>query len=1086
MTAAASPEAASAERAERRQLTIMFCDLVDSVGLSTRLDPEDLHEVTAAYRQACARAIEQYNGYTARYLGDGVLIYFGYPEAHEDDAERAVRAALDIVQAVAKLNKELGSFPDVNLQVHIGVATGVVVVGDERSGAVDEIGGVARYWSLVSATGEAANLAARLQALAGPNGIIVSALTRQLTGEAFDYRDLGPQHLKGFSQPITAYRVVGERDISRLAARSAAPTPFVGRDAEIAALLDSWRSAAAGHGRVVMIAGEAGIGKSRIAAEAWRRILQGAAGLPAAVWFQCSPYDVNEPLYPIIKELRRAARLDWSVGPRENFDRLADAMAEGDAAEPHAVALLGDLLGLGADDRFPLPSAGAAVRRALTLDAVHGWLARHGMGENGIFVVFEDVQWADPTTRHLLGRIARWAVGAPAMVVITLRTGKFGVGDFLDEIGLAGDALPHVHIREVRELGSADALRLASAVAGTQWLGDVRLAAVLARSEGIPLYIEELVKSVVAGADLSLADGPDESSVPNTLHDALMAQLDQLGAAKAVAQHAAVLGHDFPLSLLTVVAGRDADKLVGELDRLVAARIVVEHPIGLGLFAFRHALLRDIAYRSLLRRDRRQIHLRAAAALAERQEAGEGATDDLIARHYSLGENYADAVRFRVQGANAAIARSAHEEALAMLRAAARDLRKLEGGQWTAVELEIVFAQAVALRSLRGYAAPEVEERLLRARELCIACGDTKNRFNVEWGLFQCTLVQRDITRAQRLAEELFEHAERHPDRPLVDAWLARGMVAQINTEYAASKRFLETAVNLSRPETDPPNFFTHGQNPGLFSLAYLSRTLCYLGLLDQARASIGRCVALAARRASDPGHLHSHVNALVHAARVYNLCGDLAAEKRFAEEAQDVAVRNHFAYYEAVSRCHLGWVAGSQGSVAEGIDMMRAGLAALEKSGTSLALSQFFVMLTQLYLRAERWRDAATALDQVQQGDAPWSAEFNRVRGELLSLRPDPDLAAAETAYRAALDVAQRQGTALMILKTALSLAEFLRRSGRPHEAREVLAAGLAALPEGHDAADVQRAQRLLEMLSRTERDSQATMGGGIGWVSS
>jgi hypothetical protein len=527
-----------------------------------------------------------------------------------------------------------------------------------------------------------------------------------------------------------------------------------------------------------------------------------------------------------------------------------------------------------------------------------------------------------------------------------------------------------------------------------------------------------------------------------------------------------------------MVAGRDADGLVGALRRLIAARIVVEHPTGPGLFGFRHALLRDIAYRSLLRRDRRQIHLRAAAVLAERQGPGEGATDDLIAHHYSLGENYADAVLFRLQAANAAIARSAHEEALAMLQAAARDLRNLKGGQWAAVELEIVFAQAVALRSLRGYAAPEVKELLLQARELCIACGDTKNRFNVEWGLFQCTLVQRDITGAQRFAEGLFEHAERHPDRPLVDAWLARGMVAQTTAEYVASKRFLETAVSLSRPETDPPHFFTHGQNPGLFSLAYLSRTLCYLGLLDQARASIERCLAIAARRASDAGHFYSYVNALVHAARVYNHCGDLAAEKRFAEEARDVAVRNHFAYYEAVSRCHLGWVAGSQGSLAEGIETMRAGLAALERTGTSLALSQFFLMLTRLYIRAERWREAATVLDRVPQDNPRWSAEFNQVRGEFLSLRPDPDLAAAETAYRVALDIAQRQRAALLILKSALALAEFLRRSERRQEARDVLAAGLEALPEGHDVAEAQRAQRLLERLSQGELDEELTKG--------
>ncbi len=1078
MTAAASTEAAIAERAERRQLTIMFCDLVDSVGLSTRLDPEDLHDVIAAYQHACARSIDQYIGYIARYVGDGVLIYFGYPEAHEDDADRAVRAALDLVQMVAKLNEELGSFPDLNLRVRIGVATGLVVVDEERSSVVDETGSVARSWSGVSVTGEAANLAARLQGLAGANEIVISVLTRKLAGEAFDYRDLGPQQLKGFSQPVSAYQVVGKRDISRLAARSAAPILFVNRDPEIAMLLASWQSASSGRGRVVVIAGEAGIGKSRIAAEAWRRIHQGAAARPAALWFQCSPYHVNVPLYPIVKELQRTAHVDWSAEPRENFDRLAAAVAEADAAEPHAVALLGDLLGLGVDDRFPPPSVGAAAKRALALDAVHGWLARRSTGESGIFIVFEDAQWADPTTKHLLGRIARWAADATAMVLVTLRTEKFAVGEFLDEIGLVSGALPHVHIREVRELDSADARRLANAAAGSRRLGNARLAAILARSEGIPLYIEELAKSVVASADLSSADGVDEGNVPNTLHDALMAQLDQLGEAKAVAQHAAVLGHDFSLPLLTAVAGRDADRLIVALHRLIAARIVVEHSSGLGLFGFRHALLRDIAYRSLLRRNRRRIHLRAAAALAENQGAGEGATDDLIARHYSLGENYAAAVPVRLRGANAAITRSAHEEALAMLRAAEQDLRKLKSGKWAAVELEIVLAQAVALRSLRGYAAPEVEERLLRARELCIASDDTKNRFNVEWGLFQCTLVQRDIARARRLAEGLFEHAERHPDRPLVDAWLARGMVAQTASEYVASKRFLETAVSLSRPETDRPHFFTHGQNPGLFSLAYLSRTLAYLGLFDQARASITRCLAIAARRAGDPGHLHSHVNVLVHAARVYNHCGDLATEKRFAKEALELAHRNHFAYYEAVSRCHLGWVAGSQGSLAEGIEMMRAGIAALEKTGTALASFQFLVMLTQLYIRAERWPEAATALNRLPQDSPRWSAELNRVRGEFLSLRPDPDLTAAEAAYRVALDTAQRLGAAVLILKSTLSLTEFLRRSARPQEAHDVLAAGLMALPEGQDTPDMQRAKWLLERLSQAESDNGATKG--------
>jgi class 3 adenylate cyclase len=476
MAEGASPEAALSERAERRQLTIIFCDLVDSVGMSTRLDPEDLRDVIDSYHRASARSIDRYNGYVARYFGDGILIYFGYPEAREDDAGQAVRAALDVVQTVNKLNDELEAFPSVDLRVRIGIATGLVVVGDERSGVVAEMGTV---------TGEAANLAARLQALAGHNGIVVSAVTRRLAGEAFVYRDLGPQQLKGFSRPMAAYQVVGEREISRLAARSPAPTPFVGRDTEIAMLLAAWQSAAAGRGRVVVIAGEAGIGKSRIAAEAWRRLRPGAAGLPSAALFQCSPYHINEPLYPIVKELQRAARLDRAAEPRDNFDRLAAAVAEGGAAEPHEVALLGDLLGLGADDRFAPPVVGAAAKRNLTLNAVQGWLASRAMYGGGIFITVEDAQWADPTTRHLLGRIAQWAVEAPAMVTITLRTENIGAGDFLGEIGLEGTAR-HVEICEVRELNPAEAKLLANEAAEGQQLDEPRLAAVLVRSGGSP------------------------------------------------------------------------------------------------------------------------------------------------------------------------------------------------------------------------------------------------------------------------------------------------------------------------------------------------------------------------------------------------------------------------------------------------------------------------------------------------------------------------------------------------------------------------------------------------------------------------
>ena len=1069
-------------KAERRQLTIMFCDLVNSVKLSSQLDPEDLRDVIAAYQRDCARSIKRYNGHVARCVGDGILAFFGYPTAHEDDAERAVRAGLELVEAVSKLNDSMGRFADTELQVRVGIATGLVVVGDVIAEGVTDRDAVA---------GEASNLAARLQGLASPNSVIVSSVTRQLAAERFEYSDLGTRALKGFARPVSVYRVIGERDVSRLEARSAAPTPFVGRNKETEILLQCWERAVSGNGQVVFISGEAGIGKSRIAAEVRARIRRRSrerdVDTPSPLIFQCSPYHANAPLHPIIRQLERLAQIKRSDAGREKLDKLETLLGGNDPEHCQTVSLFADLLGLEPNERDPHLAVSSTVKRHLTIEALRDWCASRSK-DRALVIAFEDVQWIDPTSKLFLNRLVNWAKNARVLITITLRTDSITSADaFLEGSGLvtAGSRCPsHITVCEIRELGDVEAKQLMAAAAEGSAISQRQWDAVLAKSEGIPLYVEELVKAVVNGIDFLPTRGESDlpGAVPNTISDALMAQLDQLGHAKEVAQHASVIGQEFSVGLLAKIATKSLDELVPELDRLIKSRIVVQNASTSDVYRFKHALIRDISYRSLLRKSRRQIHLRIAGAFAQRAAEAADATDDLIAQHYSLGEAYLEAIRFWQKGAKDAIARSAHEEALGMLEAALADFRKLRSPESPVLELDLVLAQAMALRSIRGYSAPEVEERLIRARELCAACGDSSNWFNVEWGLFQCTIVKGDIVAARQLAASLFGRAELHPSQPLVDAYLASGMVSFHLGDLGEASHFFEKGADLSHPETDEPHFFTHGQNPGLFCLSYLARTQCFLGYLARARATIKRGLQIAETRARDPGHSYCYVNALTFAVRISQLCGDIASEKRLANEIIGISRRNHYAYYAALGACHLGWAVGAEGALSEGIDMMVDGIAAVEQTGTLLALPGFYASLSQLYIRAGQLDEADRALEKAVGnkgvGTRVWDFEIERVRGDIYALRSQPDAEAAEAAYRLSLAMARQQRAGLLALKAGLSLAKLMDWQGRPQEGYKVLKQCLEQMPEPCEDEVVRNAQTaMMSLADKCYRNSTHTL---------
>lgn len=1056
----------SIDKAERRQLTLLFCDLEDSVGLSIRLDPEDLRDLIVAYQGACAEAIERYDGYVARYVGDGILAYFGYPVAHEDNAERAIRAGLDLVDAVQRLKAEL--FPDIHVQVRVGIATGLVVVGDGNAQGVADQGSV---------VGEAANLAARLQNLARPGTVVVSDVTRQLAMESFEYRDLGKQTLKGFGAPLTVYQAMHPRDVTRLEARGPLQTSFVGRHEEAAIFADRWKRAVAGQGQLVALIGPAGIGKSRIVSEALERVRQGndlVEGTAAPVVLQCSPYHANTPLHPVVRHLLRRADIGADDPPDIRHAKLTQLLGESGASVPKdqaRVALLDELIGGEAGN--PAEAGGDSIaRRNQLLDTLTLVLGRAGGGPT--LLVVEDAHWIDPTSKLLLARLGAWVATAPVLVVLTLRGDGRTAGELLADLDLVeaeGRYPDHVTVCEVRELTAADGRRLALAAAASEGLTvDARqVDAVVARAGGLPLYLEQLVKAAAGGFDVS-AERPDvdrAGAVPSTIDDALMAQLDRLGPAKAVAQQAAVIGPEFGMGLLARILEQSLDELLPALLELEKSKILVRSTVAPDGFRFRHSLLHEIAYRSLLRKTRRTIHHAVARELARPSADGLPASDDQVARHFSLAEQHAEAIVWWRSAAATAMARSANEEAIALLQSALADLKKQRGAAQPKLELELTLSCAMAMRSVRGYSAPEVEEMLLQAREMAAACGDFGARFSVDWGLFQCTIVKGDVEAAQARAAGLLELAGPQPGEARIDSYLAKGMAAFCAGEFVPSIEYHELGAAMCRPETDPPRVLTHGQNAGLFCLSYMARTQCMVGRLDQGRATMRRARQIAALRSQDPGHVHSLLNTAIHAVRVYHLCGDLAEERRLAQETLELARRNHYAYYEALAQCHLGWVAGIEDDLESGIESLSRALTALRQTGTSLALPGFQVLLAQLFIRAGRFTEAADRLAAARAGKeyAVWAADIERVRGDSLAA----DWVAAEAAYRSSLEIARRQKAGLFAVRAAESLARLLQSRGRTQEAHDILHEGIAPLTEGADVLPLRQARATLAELAHS-----------------
>jgi class 3 adenylate cyclase len=630
----APPAASATADAERRQLTVLFCDLVDSTALSSQLDPEELREVVRAYQEACAKVIARYEGHIAQYLGDGLLVYFGYPQAHEDDAQRAVRAGLGMVEAMGPLNARLSQEHGVQLDVRLGIHTGQVVVG--------EIGGGARHEQL--ALGETPNVAARLQGLAAPHTVVTSAATVPLLGGFFACRSLGPQLLKGLTQPLEVYQVLSESTArSRLeAAGYTGLTPLVGREQEVELLRERWTQVKDGLGQVVLLSGEAGIGKSRLV----QVLTEHVAAEPQA-WLtpcQCSPYYQHTALYPLIDLLERVAlRFEREESPEQKRRKLEGFLVQYGLPLAEAVPLFAALLSLPlAADYAPLTMS-PEQQKQKTLQAFLTILLRIAAQQPVLFVI-EDLHWVDPSTLELLNLLVDQGPTARILALLTFRP----------DFNPPWTGRSHLTQVTLSRLPRRQAAEMTSRVAHGNALPPEVVEQIVAKTDGVPLFVEELTKMVLESGLLQERDdhyaltGPlPPLAIPTTLHDSLMARLDRLAAVKGLAQLGATLGREFTYELLQAVSLWDEGTLQQGLHQLVAAEFLYQRGLPpQATYVFKHVLIQDAAYQSLLRSTRQQHHQHIAQVLEERFPEVCETQPELLAHHYTEASINAQAIPY--------------------------------------------------------------------------------------------------------------------------------------------------------------------------------------------------------------------------------------------------------------------------------------------------------------------------------------------------------------------------------------------------------------------------------------------------------
>ena len=1032
----ARPVAPEVHDAERRQVTVMFCDLVGSTELANLLDPEDAGALIHRYQDACAGAIARFDGFVAKFMGDGVLAYFGYPQANEDAAEHAVRSALAIIDAIGQLKRPDGRA----FQTRIGIATGIVVIGD----IVGE--GTAREHSIV---GETPNLASRLQALAEPDSILIGHNTHQLLGKRFEYLSVGEHALKGFAAPVRAWRVLREAESeSRFAAtRAVGRGALIGRGEETGLMFDRWRLASQGRGQALFISGEAGVGKSRLVDALSERIGDECC---TRVTCQCSPYHTNSALYPVIRHLERAAGFapdDPDPVKLAKVETLLGA-TDGSPAAP-AASLIADLLSLPID-RYAKLELSPPQRKTATITALVDLLGR--LAEDGpVLLLLEDAHWIDPTTKELWTRLIEKIATTRLLALVTARP----------EFASPWNGPDHVSALELTRLSSAQSAELVAEIATPRVLAPALVDDIVAKSDGVPLFVEELTKAVLESST------PDRPAVPATLQDSLMARLDRLGSAKEIAQVAAVIGQQFSQALLAAVVSYSAAELTAALLRLMEAGLVYRRGTAAeSSYSFKHALLRDVAYENMLRARRQQLHEHIGRVIMANFAVLADSEPELLAYHFGQAGLFDLACTYRERAGDRAVSRSSYTEAAAHFNAALADAAKLEPAQErTRRELGLLLKLGPPLAILKGPQSNDAGDVYQRAHERATALGNDAELFKATWGLWMNVLVGRRLDRAREHADALVMLAGRTNDGDLLlegfhCLWSTAVFRGEVATGLTNSQQGIE---RYDREKHSWLGLVFGGHDPGV--CAHACRAIL-LGLAGR-YADVGKHVDQALAIAEELKHPNSKAHALQNALVGAQLQNDGRAVGRFAQTLLELAEKYNLPPQRAHAMLMSGWGRAFTTDLDAGLSVMEAEFPRASAIGP--LFRYYAALLAEARERAGRLSDALAvirwALDSVTEpGVGLYVPELYRLQGTcLLQLDGGSHQDEAMRSLRTAVDVARQQGATLLEMKAAMSLARAAAAIGRPAEGIAPLRALCAALPAGFDAPDLAEAKQLL-----------------------
>jgi class 3 adenylate cyclase/predicted ATPase len=1044
------------DSAERRQVSVMFADLVGSTALSARMDPEDLREIISAYQRCVTETVRRLGGFVAKYMGDGVLVYFGYPQANEDDAERAVRAGLELIAAVSALKAP------VSLQTRVGIATGLVVVGDLiGSGEAQERGIV----------GETPNLAARLQSIAEPDTVVMAESTRTLLGNLFELEDLGAKDFKGIARPVRAWAALRASSVaSRFEAlHTAGLTALVGREEELELLLRRWSRAKRGEGQVVLLSGEAGIGKSRLTASLMERLVSEPH---TRLRYFCSPQHTDSAHYPVIGQMERAAGFVHDDTPQTKLDKL-DAVLADTSTRMEDAALFAEMLSLPNDGRYPALDLEPQQRRQKTLEALTTQVEALSR-QNPLLMIFEDAHWTDPTSLETFGRVVDRVRSLPVLLILTFRP----------EFEPAWIGRPYVTALTINRLAPRDIEAMIDGVVGNKFIPTGVRHDIIERTDGIPLFVEEMTKAVLeAGseeeAQRTAATVPHTAlAVPASLQASLMARLDRLGPAKEVAQIGAAIGREFSYALLSAVATKPEPELASALDRLIGAGLLFRQGVlPHASYLFKHALVQDAAYGSLLREHRRTLHARISQALESYFPDIADSQPELAARHYTEAGLIEKAVYLWGKAGQRSLERSSLVEAIEQLTRALAQIETLPSSPaLRQEEIKLQVALVPPLLNVKGFAAAESKAATERARlliEHAEALGeplkDPLLLFSVLFGGCVANFVGFNGAVLRELAAQFLALAESQgAAAPLMAGHSMMGVACASAGKFLRARAHHDQALVLYDPTVHRALLTRFAaQDQRVVDLSFRSLTMWMLGYPDAALADAERAL----QEAREIDHASTLMFALWWTGLMKASCRCYTAANALGKELVALADQNSSPTYRVAGTLVQGSVLALTEKSAHAIEVITGGLSAHRSMGTTF-LQPFFLSLmalvhTALGQSSEASRCIEEAMAIIKKSEERWfEAEVNRIAGEIALMAPEPDAAKAQECFEQALAIARAQQAKSWELRAAMSMARLWRDQGKQDAARELLAPVYGWFTEGFDTLDLKEAKALLDEL--------------------